>query len=167
MLLVGPFHDAWDNYAWTFAPVVSRFHCSLASFPLKVFDFQIDSQTHQSIPNTYKVVKLRSEELLGIVKSDGSPMNEQVVFTDRGVLPEVANITPSTERNWLKKQRSLPDPELIALHHALCHVLHMSGAGEAITLSFDHSSSAGTPVPSDKIRNADDLVLLLSSMHLQ
>jgi len=94
-------------------------------------------------------------------------MNEQVVFSDRGVLPEVANITPPNERNRLKKQRSLPDPDLIALHHALCHVLHMSGAGEAITLSFDRSSSAGTPVPSDKIRNADDLVLLLSSMHLQ
>jgi len=26
MLLYGPLHNAWDNYAWTFAPVVSEFH---------------------------------------------------------------------------------------------------------------------------------------------
>ena len=93
-------------------------------------------------------------------------MNEQVVFTDRGGLLEVANITPSNEKNWLKKQRSLPDPDLIALHHALSHILHMSGAGEAIRHSFYHLSCEGTPVPSRKIRNADDLSLLLSCMQL-
>jgi len=112
------------------------------------------------------MVVLRPREVFGINKPDGSPINEQVIFADRGELPEVKNITPSNERNWLKRQRSLPDPELITLHHALSHILHMSGAGEAITLTFDRSSSAGTPVPSDKIRNADDLVLLLNSIHL-
>ena len=56
----------------------------------------------------------------------------------------------------------LSNPELIAFHHAVAHVLHVSGAGDAIDLSMHRLFPPG----SIKTMNADELVLRLSGLEL-
>jgi len=73
---------------------------------------------------------------------------------------------PERDQKYLSRDRPIPDPELIALHRAICGVLHLSGAAEAIDAIFREAEDAGVQVPSTKIRTTDELDVLLSALSI-
>ncbi|KIJ32073.1 hypothetical protein M422DRAFT_53084 [Sphaerobolus stellatus SS14] len=138
----------WDDYDWTLKPAVGN--------------------NDQVIPNTYEVEILTPGGFPDSVlqKPDGALINHRVTFEDHGVKSDVQALIPEKEKKYIKHQRPLPDAELIALHRTICHVLHLSGVGEVIDLAFKKAEADGTTVPSDKIRTADELSMLLFGLNL-
>ncbi|KIJ32072.1 hypothetical protein M422DRAFT_70742 [Sphaerobolus stellatus SS14] len=148
MLIIMLLHPGWDSYAWTLKPVVEN--------------------NGQVIPNTYEVEILSPRRFAGsmVRKNDGTPINRRVTFEDHGTKPDVQALVPEKEKKYIKYQRPLPDADLIALHRAICRVLHLSGAGEVIDLAFKKAEEDRTTVPSDKIRTTDELSMLLFGLNI-
>ncbi|KIJ56009.1 hypothetical protein M422DRAFT_23469 [Sphaerobolus stellatus SS14] len=147
MLLFQAFHDAWGDFAWTLKPAVD------ASGNVTADTYEIDVVRPKHFPSW-------------IPKPSGLPINYRIAFKDRGIESAVQDLIPDGDDKLRKLPRPMPDPELIALHRALCWVLHLSGAAEAIDSIFRDAGEAGVQVPSEKIRTTDDLDVLLSSLSL-
>ncbi|KAG1775601.1 hypothetical protein EV702DRAFT_1199079 [Suillus placidus] len=60
----------------------------------------------------------------------------------------------------------LPNPTFIALHSAVAHVLHLSGATEVIDRVYDAFFDEGPTVPSGKHANEEDFLVRLSLIGL-
>ncbi|KIJ38546.1 hypothetical protein M422DRAFT_781449, partial [Sphaerobolus stellatus SS14] len=142
MLIIMLLRPGWDDYGWDPKAGV--------------------------IPNTYEVEVLSPRRFPGsmLCKHDGIPINHRVTFEDHGTKPDVQALVPEKEKKYIKHQRPLPDAELIALHRAICRVLHLSGVGEVIDLAFKKVEADGTTVPSDKIRTIDELSMLMFGLNL-
>ncbi|KAG1856769.1 hypothetical protein F4604DRAFT_1958484 [Suillus subluteus] len=60
----------------------------------------------------------------------------------------------------------LPDPRFIALHAAVAHVLHLSGAAKVIDKVYDVSFDEGFAVPSGNRASGEDFLIRLSLIGL-
>ncbi|KAG1774105.1 hypothetical protein EV702DRAFT_1200600 [Suillus placidus] len=60
----------------------------------------------------------------------------------------------------------LPHPKIIAIHAAVAHVLHLSGAGEVMDKVCDRFFGEGPSVPSGHISSNEDLAFRLALMEL-
>ncbi|KAF8576875.1 hypothetical protein K439DRAFT_1535943 [Ramaria rubella] len=131
------YHRAWDKLHWTLAPVVS--------------------ENGILVPDTYRIKALRSIP-------DIIAHKDIITFRDYSVTDEVY-WKKDAEKQFQKVQYGvpLPDREFIAFHHAIAHVLHMSGAGDAIDLAMHRLYPQG---PTHKMLNSDELALQLSSLQL-
>ncbi|KAF8582009.1 hypothetical protein K439DRAFT_1635693 [Ramaria rubella] len=130
-------HRAWDKLDWTLAPVVS--------------------ENGLLVPDTYRIKELRSIP-------DIIAHKDIITFRDHSVTDEVY-WKKAAEKQFQKVQYGvpLPDREFIAFHHAIAHVLHMSGAGDAIDLAMHRLYPQG---PTHRMLNSDELALQLSSLQL-
>ncbi|OBZ67865.1 hypothetical protein A0H81_12270 [Grifola frondosa] len=59
----------------------------------------------------------------------------------------------------------LPNPKFIAIHAAIAHVLHLSGAGEVIDAVIDRFFENGV-VPADRVADDDDMALRMSLLDI-
>ncbi|GJJ16067.1 hypothetical protein Clacol_010346 [Clathrus columnatus] len=141
MLLQHDLHRGWDDFAWTFKPVVNN---------------------GLVVPDTYDVEVIR--RFPSLYKANGSLVNRRITFQDRGGDQFVESYMPDEDRGLIGHPRPLPDPELISLHRALCKVLHLSGAAEYIDSIFRDLGEGGVELPSTKVRTTDELDLLLSTL---
>jgi hypothetical protein len=109
-----------------------------------------------------------------IVKEDifGPHMPEKllhhiVAFADHSTPPPSPVARPRRHAPQPHPGIPLPNPEYFALHRAIAHVLHMSGAGEAIDLTFKRFQDKGHAIPSHKIRDADALAASLAALDME
>jgi hypothetical protein len=118
--------------------------------------------------DTYDIEVIRPDDFPSdrVLKPGGLPINLRIVFKDYGIESAVQAHMPKADTKYLTRSRPMPDPQLIALHRALCWVLHLSGAAEVIDSIFRDVGDAGVEVPSGKIRTTDELDALLSSLSL-
>ena len=85
---------------------------------------------------------------------------------DRGDEPGVKEHAADSDKNYFDRPRLVLDPSLLALHRALCGVLHLSCAAEVIDEAFMDAGNASIEIPSSKVRIADELDLLFSTLSL-
>ncbi|KAG1814646.1 uncharacterized protein BJ212DRAFT_1481852 [Suillus subaureus] len=76
------------------------------------------------------------------------------------------NFTEVQFRDHSRDGVPLPNPTLIALHSAVAHVLHISGAAEVIDKVYDAFSDEGPTVPSGNRASEDDFRIRLSLIGL-
>ncbi|KIJ49710.1 hypothetical protein M422DRAFT_45036 [Sphaerobolus stellatus SS14] len=123
------------------------------------------------LPDTYEIEVVRPKSFPGnhLTKSGEEPINRRVTFRDRGHDPltwawqtsECYSIVGSVP----EFRRPLPDVNLIALHRALCHILHSSGAGVAFRCAMFNTEIA-TVTEFTKARDADNISLVLENYYL-
>jgi hypothetical protein len=117
-----------------------------------------------TIPHTYRV-EIVEEGIFGPDILERLP-HHIIVFTDHSTPPHSPVARPHRHGPQPHSGIPLPNPEFFALHRSIAHVLHMSGAGEAIDLTFKRFQDKGHAFPLRKIRDADTLAASLAALDM-
>ncbi|KAF8522551.1 hypothetical protein BU17DRAFT_86764 [Hysterangium stoloniferum] len=112
------------------------------------------------VPDTYEVDIIDNSQLS--VDDLSKLTSRTITFVDHSAPPPPPVGIPSPSTIPPPPRLALPHPGFLAFHRALSHVLHTSGAGEAINVTFRRFKRAGIRIPSRRMYDVDSLSIILA-----